>query len=379
MIFKKELPFFQAISTMVGLIIGAGILGIPYVFAKAGFITGSVVLVIIAFAMVSMKLLFGEVTLRTYGKHQLVGYVDKYMGRNWRNFTSIIFIITIVGSLLAYFVGIGQVLSEVFGGEQLMWGLAFYVLAAYILFFGIKLIKNIEFILTGFIFLIVLLIVFLSHQHVELGNLVTFNWTKLAIPYGVVLFACSGMIAVPEVRQILFRKERLFKKAIFIGALIPPIIYFIFAWVIVGVTGLDTTQIATIGLGNVIGPIIFIIGNLFAFLTMTTSFLTSGLGLKEVLNFDFKIKHLLAWLITVLAPLFIYFIGFQNFISILALVGALGFGVNGTIYIACYWFAKKNGERHPEYSLPTWFTMPVSVLLVILFIGGLIYTILDLI
>lgn len=377
--FKKQLPLFQSISTMVGTIVGAGILGVPYVFAKAGFITGTLILIIITFAMISMKLLFGEITLRTYGKHQLTGYVEKYMGKGWRDFSSIIFIITIMGALLAYFIGVGEVLSETFGGTQLLWGMAFYILASYAIFFGIKLIKNIEFVLTGFIFLTVLLIIFLSHQHIELGNLATFNWAKLAIPYGVVLFACSGLMSVPEVRQILFRKERLFKKTIIIGALIPPIIYFIFAWIVVGVTGLNTTQIATIGLGNVVGPAILIVGNIFAFLTMSTSFLTSGLGLKEALNFDFKIKHFFAWLLTIIVPLIIYFAGFKNFISILALVGALGFGVNGVIYIVCYWFARKQGRRQPEYVLSKWFTAPVSVLLSILFIVGLVYTIFGLV
>ncbi len=63
--FKKQLPMLQAISTMVGTIIGAGILGVPFVFARAGFWTGVVMLAIITFAMISMKLIFGEITLRT--------------------------------------------------------------------------------------------------------------------------------------------------------------------------------------------------------------------------------------------------------------------------------------------------------------------------
>ena len=37
---KKRL--FEAVSTLVGCVIGAGILGIPYVVAKAGFVTGLV-------------------------------------------------------------------------------------------------------------------------------------------------------------------------------------------------------------------------------------------------------------------------------------------------------------------------------------------------
>lgn len=372
---KKELPLLQATSTLIGTIIGAGILGIPYVFAKAGFWTGVVVLAVITFAMLAMKLMFGEITLRTYGNHQISGYVEKYLGKFWKNLTSIILILAISGSILAYFIGIGEVLAEIFKGSAFIWGFAFYILASIFLYFGLKLIKNIELIFTGIIFLIVLTILFLSQQHFELGNLANFDFSKLLIPYGVVLFACSGIIAVPEVRKILSRREYLFKKSILLGVLIPSVIYLIFAWVVVGVTGANTTEIATVGLGRIMGYKIIIIGNIFAFFTMATSFLTLGLGLKETFNFDFKIKHVWAWLLTIIMPLVIYASGLKNFIQILGLVGALGFGINGVIYIFTYWVARKKSERHPEYILPKKTTAVISVFLVLIFVGGLIYTI----
>ena len=43
---KKE--FFNAIWTFVGVTVGAGILGLPYVFSKAGFYTGILVMSITA-------------------------------------------------------------------------------------------------------------------------------------------------------------------------------------------------------------------------------------------------------------------------------------------------------------------------------------------
>jgi len=373
--FKKELPLLQATSTLIGTIIGAGILGIPFVFSQAGFWTGVVVLAVITFAMLAMKLMFGEITLRTYGNHQISGYVEKYLGKFWKDLTSIILILAISGSILAYFIGIGQVLAEIFKGNAFIWGFAFYILASIFLYFGLKLIKNIEVIFTGIIFLIVLIILFLSQQHFELGNLANFDFSKLLIPYGVVLFACSGIIAVPEVRKILAHREYLFKKSILLGVLIPSVIYLIFAWIVVGVTGANTTEIATVGLGRIMGYKIIIIGNIFAFFTMATSFLTLGLGLKETFNFDFKIKHVWAWLLTIIMPLVIYASGLKNFIQILGLVGALGFGINGVIYIFTYWVARKKSERHPEYILPKKTTAVISVFLVLIFVGGLVYTI----
>lgn len=375
--FKKELSLLQSVATMTGTIIGAGILGIPYVFARAGFGTGVVVLAIITLAMIALKLMFGEITLRTYGKHQAAGYVEKYLGKFWKNITSIILILTISGSLLAYFVGIGGVLAAVFGGLALWWALGFYLVAAVFLYFGIKLIKQVEFFLTGFIFFIVFIILLLSLDHAEITNIITFDWTQMFIPYGVILFACSGLVAVPEVREILHRRERLFKKALLAGALIPSLIYLLFAWIVVSVTGMNTTEVATVGLGQVMGEKIVIIGNIFAFFTISTSFLTLGLALKEVYNYDFKIKHLEAWLLTIMLPLIIYFLGLKNFIQIISIAGALGFGVNGVIYIFTYWTARRKGERQPEYALSPKIIWPISILLTIIFIVGMIYTFID--
>jgi len=84
--------------------------------------------------------------------------------------------------------------------------------------------------------------------------------------------------------------------------------------------------------------------------------------------------HFLAWLLTLIVPLAIYFLGLQDFIKIISLVGALGFGVNGVIYIFAYWQARKKSERQPEYALSKKFALPASVFLVLVFVGGLIYT-----
>ena len=52
----RNIYLFESIATLVGTIIGAGILGIPYVFSQAGFWTGTVVLIVVA-------LVFGSSTI----------------------------------------------------------------------------------------------------------------------------------------------------------------------------------------------------------------------------------------------------------------------------------------------------------------------------
>ena len=71
-----------AIATLVGTIIGAGILGIPFVVSKAGFLTALPLIVLIGLIFVVVNLCLGEITLRTKGVHQLTGYMEKYLGKS---------------------------------------------------------------------------------------------------------------------------------------------------------------------------------------------------------------------------------------------------------------------------------------------------------
>ena len=62
------------LAVLVGTIIGAGILGIPYVVAKSGFVIGAVHIILIGIIMTIVMLYLGEITLRTKANHQLPGY-----------------------------------------------------------------------------------------------------------------------------------------------------------------------------------------------------------------------------------------------------------------------------------------------------------------
>ena len=73
--------FWATTFTLTGTIIGAGILGLPYVFSKAGFFIGLLWLIILGMVMMFVNLTLGEITLRTNGRHQLSGYAEKYLGK----------------------------------------------------------------------------------------------------------------------------------------------------------------------------------------------------------------------------------------------------------------------------------------------------------
>ena len=299
----KQEGYFEAIAVLVGTVIGAGVLGIPYVIAKSGFITGAVMIVIIGLAIMITNLCLGEVVLRTPGNHQLTGYAEKYLGKAGKKLMTFTMIFGIYGALIAYIIGEGVALSEIFSITSRQASLLFFAFMAFVIFVGLKMIKKLELILSFIVLSIVLLISAFSFNWIDLTNLATFNIRNIFIPYGVILFSFLGAAAVPEMKEILVKQRKKLKKAIIIGSIIPFVAYLIFALVVVGVTGLNTTQIATIGLGNLIGNYMIIFGNLFAIFAMGTSFLTLGLALKEMYNYDYNLSKTKAWLLTCFVPL----------------------------------------------------------------------------
>lgn len=67
--------------TLSGTVIGAGILGLPYVFAKSGFLFGLFWLLVLGIITLYTFLCLGEISLRTKADHQLPGLAGKYLGK----------------------------------------------------------------------------------------------------------------------------------------------------------------------------------------------------------------------------------------------------------------------------------------------------------
>lgn len=375
-IFMKKLPLFQAVATLVGTIIGAGIFGIPYVMVRSGWWTGVLMLVGLGILIWLMELMFGEVALRTSEQHQLVGYAEVYLGKAVKWFLSVILILEIYGALLAYFIGEGQALSAIFGGPSLLYGLVFYFIFSWLIWRGIKMVKKTELFLMLLMLITVLILVLVSTSKINPTNFSgVIDWTNLFYPYGVLVFAYSGLTAVPQMKKILTKNERQLKKAIIIGCLLPIVVYLVFAWAVVGVCGNGTTELASIGLGQVLGVKVTIIANLLACVTMATGFLALGLALRDIYQLDYKIKQKPAWLLTVIPALAIYFLGAHDFIKVINLIGAVGVGLTGVVYVLIYWSARIKGKRKPEYSIPGWLGVIIGIVLMGMFLIGVVYTI----
>jgi len=368
--------FFLALATLIGTIVGAGIFGIPYVISKSGIIPGLFYFLILGLAVLLLHLFYGEIVLRTKEKHRLIGYSQKYLGK-WEKF--LITISTILGTtgvLLAYLILGGEFLKIIFSPfftlSSFHFSLIFWLILIYFIFKGIKLIAPAE-IFTNLAFFIIIFIVFcflIPKLNLENFNLIDSKY--IFLPYGVIMFALVGFVAISEMADILKTSEerRSFKKVIVIASEIVIILYFFFSLAVVGVSGKDTSPEALSGLVPFLGQKIIIFGALIGAITLADSFLIIGLYFKNTLIYDYHLPKILAFLISSGLPLFLFLIGFRAFIPVIGFVGTIIGVIEGIIIVLIFEKIKKLGDREPEYSL----RLPsiLIYLLIIIFIFGAI-------
>lgn len=380
-ILSQNRNFFYAVTTLIGTIIGVGIFGLPYAFAKAGFFVGLFQLLILGGIIMLVQLMFGEIILRTKEKHNLPGYIDKYLGKKWETLISISVLIGIFGSMIAYILVGGTFLREFFTHSAGIFGntpeyvfyVVFWLFLTVFILLGLKIIEMVEFGMTILLLITISAIVIFSSPHLNTNNLFVFNGMDFFLPYGIILFALSGTVAITEVREIMVGREKRMRSAIILGVLVPIIVYALFTFIVVGVTGINATEEAMTGLSNVVGGPIYALGIIFGILAIATSYITFGYYLYETFLYDFGVNRNLSHILIAVIPITFVMLGWRNFIAIISFLGAVMGGLESIAMILAYLKAKKVGDRTPEYSLkiPNF----IYYFLILIFALGIIYTI----
>ncbi|MEM4214867.1 MAG: aromatic amino acid transport family protein [Candidatus Pacearchaeota archaeon] len=369
---EKKGKLFAAIATLTGTAVGAGFLGIPYVVAKSGFLIGLIQMIVLALIIMLVNLYLGEVILRTKETHQLPGYALRYLGKGARAIMVFSMLFGIYAAMIAYFIGEGQVLSFIFTGTpnySLVFSFAFFVVMALLIYFGIEALEKGETFGMIIVLSIIIILTIIFLPKVSLSNLahVSKDPVEWFLPYGVILFSFLSFSALPEVKQEIKNNEKIFKKAIIVGALIPLLTYALFTFAVVGFAGKATPEIATIALGK--------IPSLLAVFTMFTACFALGNALRDMYELDLKIKHFYSWLLAVIVPfvmfVIIYFFKLATFIIVLEWSGAVSGGLTGILALLMLLKAKRSGNRSPEYNVPI--NWVIAIILILVFVAGIAY------
>jgi amino acid permease len=304
--------------------------------------------------------------------------MEKYLGKPGKYFMILSMTVGIYGALTAYILGEGEIFNTIIGGNPWIYSFAFFLIASAILYHGIKATGRSELAITALMVITIFLIGAFAYDKINPAYLTGMHLKNFFLPYGVILFAFVGTAAIPELRTELAKDKHKLKKAIIIGSVIPVVLYFIFALIVLGIVGLNNfntlgpnERIATVALSVFSEPHLAFVANIFAAFAMLTSFLGLGLALKEMYVYDCNFNKHLAFLLTVVPPLFIALLGLTSFIAVIAFAGAVAGGIDGILIMLAYWKAKKKGDRKPEYRLKI--SRTLTALLILMFSFGIIY------
>lgn len=325
----------DGLGTLVGMIFGAGVFALPYSFAKAGILWGSVHFFIAIFFMVVLHLMYGEVAYLTDGQHRFTGYVRKFLGRKAEFLALVSTVFGYYGALLVYGI-LGGIFLKVFMSQFSVAGLSlvFFIVAALFSLFRFEKIGTINFYLTIPIFIFIFYLFGISAPSVRFENFMVGSSGFWFLPYGVWLFSLGGFAALPEARDIMKGASLAdFRKVIIWSLVVSAAVYWVFIVSVLGVTGALTSEDALTGLAGIIGFPALAAGSLIGLIAVFTSYIALAADMKSVFSFDYGFKSWSGWLLSVLPPPLLFFLGFQNLIPILGFVGTVGLGILGIFVI----------------------------------------------
>ena len=198
--FKKIL----ALATFLGTVIGVGLFGLPYTASKIGFIPIIFYFIGLCLLAIIIHLLYGEVVLRTNGRHRLPGYAEIYLGKGWKLVSAISAIAGLTGAILAYIVIGGQFLTDlfepIFGGNQIIFTLIYFASGILLIYLGTKSVSRTELIMIVLFFAIIILIFLRVLPQINYSFFSGFDLKYFFLPYGVILFSLWGASIIPEIK-----------------------------------------------------------------------------------------------------------------------------------------------------------------------------------
>jgi tyrosine-specific transport protein len=356
-----------ALFILIGTIVGAGMFGLPYAFAKSGIFPALFYFPLLIGVTMFLHLAFGEILLRTGDDCRLAGLARKYLGKGYGRLATFSVIVGLTGSLLAYIILAGQFLSTIlpFDISAFNCSLIFAFASLPFIFKGMKVVAPMEIFTNIAFFAIIIFIFAVGIPEVDLGNFSLINLPNMFLPYGVLMFSLVGFSAVAEAESILKPEEKgRMKRIIKIAFLLVSIVYILFTLIVVGVSGVKTSADVFSGLSSFLGPEVIFLGSLAALITVADSFLVVALYLRNSLVCDQKFSKPLASSFVGFIPVLLFLMGITNFIDVIGFLGTIIGVIEGIIIILLYNKSKTLGDHEPEYT--------VKVPKIVLFLCGLV-------
>ncbi|OGF69922.1 hypothetical protein A3H65_02670 [Candidatus Giovannonibacteria bacterium RIFCSPLOWO2_02_FULL_45_14] len=355
----------EGFGILVGVIIGAGIFGLPYSFSGAP-LSWNIFLFLGVFCLsVLLHLLFAGIIYTTPGKHRFPGYVQIYLGPRAETIATIFAALSSYGAMLAYGILGATFLQNIFGIDFFIGGILFFILGGALFFLSIDEIGKINFYLTLPLVCFILLMAFKIFPDIHPENFLV-DGHSWFLAYGILVFAFGGYSALPDLRDILGARNRSLPKKIILWSLVAAaLVYLVFIFTVLGVSGSFVTPDAISGLPSALGKGILVIGSLIGIFTVFRAYIGFGADLKLTYKYDYEIREVSAWFLSFLPPIFLFILGFVDLVRVLSVVGSVGLGIFAVFILLMVWERKGDVSTFLGFRVRGWWLSIIGILVVL--------------
>lgn len=351
---------------VAGTSIGVGMLALPIATGEAGFLPALLVYLVCWFFMLCTGLLILESSTWMPNDSNLITMSRKLLGQGGQAFCWVVYLFLLFCLMVAHIAGGGNAVFQIFGNKLSYWTstLVYVCLFSPVVYLGTKWVDRLNLALMSGVTLTYLLFISSSIPHIEVSLLKQMDWSKMWWGLPVVFTAFGYQILIPTLMTYMDRDVKKVRLAIIIGTIIPLVIYVIWEFMILGIIPIEGPHgiiAAKVKGQNAVYPLQYYIqkpwllniGQFFALLAMTTSYVGISIAFLDFLADGLKVKKkglrkLGLCALVFLIPTLITLLNPDIFISALTYAG--GFGVAlllGFMPIAMVW----SGRYFHKYGL----------------------------
>ena len=347
---KKQLTTWEAACIITGYGIGGGVLSMPYLAARIGFIASLIVLAAAFAASYVLHLMIADLSLKTNDGYQVIACLGQFLFRGkLKKLLMIIFfglmLAILCTNLTGYITGAQEIITGFLPVPPFAAKLIFYFIAASVVLFGLKVVGICEKYAMAAIFALVAVLAaasfFADANQISMFSLDLNGWLAF---YGMAMFSFAAFFSVPQAVEGLSGDVKKIKKAIFLGFLNNFIIIVVIVFCAL-LSSAEVTSVAMIGWSKSIGVWAELVGGLFTVLAMLTTYWSLSLALADIVKETAKTSSKLSWIIATLPSLVLALFNLGGFMEFMRLAGGLISIIIAVMIVPAFMNARKEDGK----------------------------------
>jgi len=340
-----------------GTTIGAGMLGIPLLTAKAGFLPAVAITAAVWLFMLATGYLYLEATLWMHEGANVLSISKRFLGKSGKWIAGAVYLFLYYCLMVAYYAAgapifIAFVQNTMGFALSGVWGyLAFGMLFGGIVAAGLKWVDRINYLLMTAMFLAYFALLGAGSSILSFERFERIEWSEILFAAPILFSAFGYHNVIPSLVSYFNRDARVVRRSIFYGTLIPLAVFILWQGLILGAVPLGSIEEAlregmpaTQSLQTLTGsPWVMQMGQFFAFFAIVTSMLGVAFSLVDFLGDGCGIKRTGAtrWILCAIAfapPFALSSIDPAIFVTALGFAGGFGEAfLNGLLPVAIVW------------------------------------------